>query len=138
MALNQKKYDIEVQNDDAIKHNQILFDFMQQKFNPLDGLYIHEKCLLIYAIIKYQPSKQSAAEIEKLNREKRPETKERKVHLRILQKSLFEKVKQKVTPPIQITMLTYHNGVKKAVVKRRILECVSVGEKVMLRLQTRK
>ena len=30
MALNQYKYDIEVQNDDAIKCNQILFYFMQQ------------------------------------------------------------------------------------------------------------
>ena len=28
-AFNQDKYDIEVQNDDAIKRDQILFDFVQ-------------------------------------------------------------------------------------------------------------
>ena len=43
MALNPDKYDIEVLDDDAIKRNQILFDFMQQTFNFLDGLYLHEK-----------------------------------------------------------------------------------------------
>ena len=42
MALNQDKYDIEVQNDDAIKCNQILFNFMQQMFNNLDGLYLRD------------------------------------------------------------------------------------------------
>ena len=43
MALKQEKYDIEVQNDDEIKRNQILFDFMKQTFNCLDGLYLHEQ-----------------------------------------------------------------------------------------------
>ena len=43
MALNQDRYDIEVQNDVTIKRNQILFDFMKGTFNPLDGLYLHEK-----------------------------------------------------------------------------------------------
>ena len=43
MALKRDKYYIEIQNDDAIKCNQILFDFMQQTFNRLDGLYLHEK-----------------------------------------------------------------------------------------------
>ena len=33
MSLNWDKYDIEVQNDDAIKRNQIFFDFMQRTFN---------------------------------------------------------------------------------------------------------
>ena len=42
MALNRDKYDIEVRNYDAIKHNQTLFDFMQWTFNPLDGLYLPE------------------------------------------------------------------------------------------------
>ena len=45
MALNWYKYDIEVQNIDAIKRNKIFFDFVQRKFNRLDGLYLHEKCL---------------------------------------------------------------------------------------------
>ena len=43
---------------------------MQQTFNGLDGLYLREICLLIDAIMKDQMWKQSAAEIEKLNREK--------------------------------------------------------------------
>ena len=43
MALKREKYDIEVQNDDAIKCNQIWFDFMQRKFNRMDELYPHEK-----------------------------------------------------------------------------------------------
>ena len=42
MAINRDKYDIEVQNDDAIKRNQILFNFMQQKLNSLDRLYLRE------------------------------------------------------------------------------------------------
>ena len=48
-----------------------------------------------------------------------------------------KQVEKQVTPPIQILMLTYHNGVMQAVAKKNILECVSVGEKVMLRLQMR-
>ena len=70
MALKRDKCDIEIQNDDAIKRNQIFFDLMQGTFNCLDGLYLHEKSLLIYTIIKDQLRKQSAAEIEKPNREK--------------------------------------------------------------------
>ena len=75
MSLIWYKYDIEVQNYDAIKRNQILFDFMQRTFNSMDGLYIHERFLLIDTIIKYQSRKQSAAKIEKLNRKKSPEKK---------------------------------------------------------------
>ena len=71
MALNRDKYDIEVRNYDAIKRNQIFFDFMQQNFNPLDGLYLCERGILIYAIMKDQLRNRSAAEIEKLNREKK-------------------------------------------------------------------
>ena len=46
-------------------------------------------------------------EIEKMNREKRPEIKERKVHLSLFQKKPIlwieqpEQVKQQVTPPIK-------------------------------------
>ena len=65
MALNWEKYDTEVRNDDAIKCNRILFDFMQRTFNCLDGLYLFEICLLIDAITKDQLRKESAAEIEK-------------------------------------------------------------------------
>ena len=51
MALKWVKYDIEVQNDDAIKRNQILFDFMQRMFNRMDRLYLHEEIILIDTII---------------------------------------------------------------------------------------
>ena len=60
MDLNWNKYDIEVQNDDAIKRNQIFFDFMKQTCNRLDGLYMHEKCLLIDTIKEDQLRKQIA------------------------------------------------------------------------------
>ena len=42
MALIREKYDIEVRDDDAIKRDQIIFDFMQRTVNRLDGLYMHE------------------------------------------------------------------------------------------------
>ena len=54
MALNQEKDDTEVQNDDAMKPNQIFFDFMQQTFNRLAVLYLREMCLLVDPIMKYQ------------------------------------------------------------------------------------
>ena len=52
MALKRDKYDIEVQNDDAIKRNQIFFDFMQRTLNRLYGLYLHEDVFYIYNNIK--------------------------------------------------------------------------------------
>ena len=70
MALKRDKYDIEVQNDDAIKRNRIFFDFMQQTFNFLDGWYLHEKGFLMETIIRNQSRKQSATEVEILNRKK--------------------------------------------------------------------
>ena len=50
MALNRDKYDIDIRNDDAINPNRIFFGFMQQTFNRLDGLYLHENFLLIDTI----------------------------------------------------------------------------------------
>ena len=44
---------------------------MQLMFNRLDGLYLCEKCILIDTSMKYQFRKESAAKIEKLNREKK-------------------------------------------------------------------
>ena len=79
LALNQDKYAIEIQNDDAIKHNRIFFDFMQRKFNRLDGLYLREKCLLIDTIMKDQLRRKSAAEIEKPNRETKARNKRKEV-----------------------------------------------------------
>ena len=78
---NQEKYDVEVLNDDVIKRNQIFFNFMQRTFNCLYGLYLRQIYLLMDAIIKIQLRvqsaagcrrvQQSAAEIEKMNREKK-------------------------------------------------------------------
>ena len=53
MVLNRVKYDIEVRNYDAIKRNQMFFDFMQQTFNRLYGLYLRERFILIDMIMKY-------------------------------------------------------------------------------------
>ena len=75
MDINRDKYDIEVRNYYAIKHNRIFFYFMQRTFNRLDGLYLHKKILLIDTIKEYQSKNQSAAEIEKLNREKKSRNK---------------------------------------------------------------
>ena len=54
MAHNWDKYDIEVQNDHAIKHIQIFFYYMQQTFNRLGGLYLHEAFLLVDKMMKDQ------------------------------------------------------------------------------------
>ena len=64
MAINRDKYDIEVRDDDAIKRNQILFDFMQQKFSCLDGLYMDGKYLLIDTIKKDKLRKHSASGVD--------------------------------------------------------------------------
>ena len=39
MALKRDKDTIEIQKDDAIKRNQIFFDFMLRMFNNLNQLY---------------------------------------------------------------------------------------------------
>ena len=47
MTLKRDKYNIEVRDDDAIKRNQVFFDFMQQTFKSLDGLYMDERFILM-------------------------------------------------------------------------------------------
>ena len=89
MALNQDKYDVEVQNDDKIKHNRMFFAFVQQTVNLQDGFYLHGNFILIDKIKGDQSRKQSAAEVERLNKEKSLETKKRKVHLSLLKKGCF-------------------------------------------------
>ena len=89
MAINWDKYDIEVRNDDAIKRNRIFFDFMQQTFNRLDGLYLNEKCLLMDTIIESQSRKQSAADIERMNREKKTRNKRKEGTSRLSPKKMF-------------------------------------------------
>ena len=75
IALKQEKYDIEVRDYGTIKHNQIIFDFMQRMFNLLDRLYIIENCILINTMEKYQLRKQSLAEVKILSRKKRKQIK---------------------------------------------------------------
>ena len=48
---------------------------MQQTFNRLYGLYLHEKYHLIDTIKENQPKKQSVAEIENFNRDKKAKKK---------------------------------------------------------------
>ena len=79
MDLIMDKYDIEVQNDDTINCDQILFNFMQQTFSCLDGLYMDEKCLLIDTIKKINSIKQSTAEVEMFNRYNKNRNKKRRV-----------------------------------------------------------
>ena len=62
---------------------------MKLTFNCLDGLYLHEECLLMDTIMKDQPSNQSAAEIEKLNREKNTRNKIKEVISKPSPKILF-------------------------------------------------
>ena len=73
---------------------------------------------MIDAIVKDQPRKQSAAAIEKLNRETKAKNKGKEGTYKPFTKNPVlsiiqaEQVKQKVTPPIQNLMLIYENGVK--------------------------
>ena len=60
MALKRDKDAIEIQKDDAIKHNLLFFDFMLRMFNHLNQLYEKEKSLLIYTILTYQLRNESA------------------------------------------------------------------------------
>ena len=52
MALKRDKDAIKIQKDDAIKRNQIFFDFMLRMFNHLNELYVKERSLLIDTILK--------------------------------------------------------------------------------------
>ena len=65
MALKWDKDAIEIQKDDAIKSNQIFFDFMLIMFNHLNQLYVKEKILLIDTILKYKSRNEIAKEVEK-------------------------------------------------------------------------
>ena len=77
MVINRYKYDIEVRDDDAIKHNRIFFDFMQQTFSFLDELYMDEKCLFMDTIKKDELRNQSSVKFKRLYRDRSKETKKR-------------------------------------------------------------
>ena len=89
MALKREKDAIEIQKDDAIKRNQICFDFMLRIFNHLTQLYVNEISLLIDTILKYQSRDDSAKEVENQADTIRPETEIRKIHPSLLQKKFF-------------------------------------------------
>ena len=65
MALKRDKDATEIQKDDAIKRNQIFFDFMPRMFNHINQLYEKGKILLIDTILKYQSRNESAKEVKK-------------------------------------------------------------------------
>ena len=72
-----------------------------------------------------------------------PDTEIKKIHQSLLQKNVglwmrqTEQVEQEFTPKNQIRMQKQVHVVKQAVVKRKMLECVKVGEKVILIIQTK-
>ena len=107
MALKRDKYYIEIQNDDAIKCNQILFDFMQQySIVWMDYIYMKKS----FDRYNHRKSIKEAYCSGSWNNEqkKRIETKIRKAHPSLLQKKAVlwirqpEQVKQQVTPKIKI------------------------------------
>ena len=54
MDLKEDKDAIGIQKDDAIKRNQIFFDFVLRMFNHLNQLYEKERIILIHTILKYK------------------------------------------------------------------------------------
>ena len=69
MALKRDKDAIKTQKDNAIKRNRLFFDLMLIMFNHLNQLYEKEKSLLIYTILKYQSSNDSAKEVKNQRRQ---------------------------------------------------------------------
>ena len=69
MDLNWDKYDIEVWDYYAKNRKGIFFDFVQQIFSCMDGIY-GLKRFLTDTIQKCQSRNQIAVEVERLNREK--------------------------------------------------------------------
>ena len=65
-----------------------------------------------------------------------------KIHQSLLKKRLFggcdkqKKIEQILTPKNQIRMQKNVHVMNQAAVKRKMLECVKVGEKVILSIQT--
>ena len=62
IALKRDKDAIDIDGDDAIDSNQLVFDFMLIMFDHLNQLYEMGKSLLIDAILKYHLRKESDEE----------------------------------------------------------------------------
>ena len=60
--LKREKDAIDIDEDDAIDSNRLVFDFMLRMFDHLNQLYEMEKSLLIDAILKYHLRKESDEE----------------------------------------------------------------------------
>ena len=101
------KYDIEDWDDGAIKRNLIFFDFMQQTFNRMDGLYMDKFFILVYTMKKGQLRKHSATEVEWLDREKSTETQMEHIFKTSSKKSIFLNETPKTS---QATRNTYNSN----------------------------
>ena len=102
-------------------------NFMLRMFNQINQLYEKGKSHLIDIVLKYQSKKESAKENTSKPSPKKvcfaDETK--------------KPVKRIVTPTNQIQMQKKVHVMKQGAVKRKMLECVIVGEKLILSLQTK-
>ena len=127
MALMRDKYAIVIQKDDAIKRNRLFFDFLIIMFNNINQLYEKEKSLLIYTILPYQSRKESAKE-----NTSKPSPK--KIVLRMRQTKQVDRI---VTHTNPIRMQKKVHAMKQAEVKKKMLECVKVGENMILSIQTK-
>ena len=110
MALKRDKDVIEIKKYDAIKRNQIFFDFMLIMFNHLNQLYVKEKILLIDTILKYKSRNESAKGVEKPNRNNntrkgnKEDTSKPSTKKVVLWMRQTKQVEQEVTPTNKIWM----------------------------------
>ena len=97
---------------------------------------------MIDTILKYQSRNESAKEVEKPNRYNntrngnKEDTSKPSPKTFVLWMRQTKQVEQEVTPTNQIWMQKQVHLLKQSAVKRKILECVRVGES-NLRIQTR-
>ena len=157
MSLKRDKDAIEIQGDDAIKRNRLFFDFMLRMFNNLNQLYEKEKSLLIDTILKYQSRKESAKEnTSKPSPSRKESAKENTSKPSPSRKESAKENKSKPYPKkgwfVDETNRTSQANsdsnktnsnakkihvMKQGTVKKNMLKCVIVGEKVILILQTK-
>ena len=127
MTLKQDKDSIEIQGDDAIKRNRLFFDFILGMFNHVNQLYEKEKKIYKDTILKYQSRKESA----KINTSK-PSPKQ------ICFANETNRTSQANSDSYKkIRMQKKVHVMKQGAVKRKMLECVIVGEKLILSIQTK-
>ena len=122
---------------------------MLRMFNHLNQLYEKRKSLLINTIFKYQSRNESAKEVKKPNRDNNTrhgnneDTSKPSPKKVVLWMRQTKQVERKVTPTNQIRMQKQVHVVKQAVVKRKmlkrkILNYLSVLENVTVKTEMRK